>query len=115
MSIFAFGKFEHDEFIVDVVEVRKIFKAKRTNFLLKSLCHYGFVFEGIKRIADIFRHTDKGCQNRLKGTCKCGVRYVFENEETWHCGCCGAPFKIYPVIEDIPHYGVIVFNKMRRR
>lgn len=55
-------------------------------------------------IIDIFRHTDKGCHNRINGTCKCGVRYEFENEEKWHCGCCGAPFKIHPVKEDIPHY-----------
>lgn len=56
------------------------------------------------RIIDMFRYTEKGCQNRVKGTCKCGVKYQFEKEEKWHCGCCGAPFKIHPVSEDIPHY-----------
>jgi len=29
---------------------------------------------------------------------------MFEQEEKWHCGCCGAPFRIHPVMEDIPHY-----------
>ena len=57
-----------------------------------------------ERIAEIFRHSDIGCQNRTKGTCRSGVRYVFEKEEKWHCGCCGAPFKIHPVKEDIPYY-----------
>jgi hypothetical protein len=56
------------------------------------------------RILDIFKKTDKGCQNRINGTCKCGVKYVFEDEEKWHCGCYCAPFRIYPVKEEIPHY-----------
>lgn len=56
------------------------------------------------RIADIFRHTEKGCQNRINDTCKYGVKYIFENKEKWHCGCCCAPFRIYPIKEDIPHY-----------
>lgn len=55
-------------------------------------------------IVTMFRHTDKGCHNRVNGTCKWGVKYEFENEEKWHCGCCGAPFKIHPVKEDIPYY-----------
>ncbi len=55
-------------------------------------------------IIDMFRHTDIGCHNRKEGTCKYGVSYEFENEEKWHCGCCGAPFKIHPVKEDISHY-----------
>ena len=33
-----------------------------------------------------------------------GVKYIFEGEEKWHCGCCGAPFKLHPVEEDIEHY-----------
>ena len=57
-----------------------------------------------ERIAEIFRHSDTGCKNRFSGACKCGVRYTFEGEEKWHCGCCGAPFQIRPVTEDIPHY-----------
>lgn len=57
-----------------------------------------------ERIKEIFRHSDAGCQNRINGTCKSGVRYEFEKEEKWHCGCCGAPFKIHPVKEEIPHY-----------
>lgn len=57
-----------------------------------------------ERIAEAFRHSDNGCQNRINGSCKYGVRYTFENEEKWHCGCCGAPFKLHPVKEDIPHY-----------
>ncbi|MBO5335888.1 MAG: hypothetical protein J6A94_02000 [Lachnospiraceae bacterium] len=55
-------------------------------------------------IVDMFRHTDQGYRNRVNGTCKYGVKYEFEGEEKWHCGCCGAPFKIYPVKADIPHY-----------
>ena len=57
-----------------------------------------------ERIAEMFRHSDMGCENRRNGSCKCGVKYTFEEEEKWHCGCCGAPFKIYPVAQDIPHY-----------
>lgn len=57
-----------------------------------------------ERIVELFRHSDSGCQNRINGTCRFGVKYEFENEEKWHCGCCGAPFKIHPVKEDIPHY-----------
>ncbi len=56
------------------------------------------------RIVDMFRYTDKGCHNRVNNTCKYGVKYVLENEEKWHCGCCGAPFRIHPVEEDIEHY-----------
>ncbi len=57
-----------------------------------------------ERIKEMFRHSDPGCQNRIDQTCRSGVRYEFEKEERWHCGCCGAPFKIHPVKEDIPHY-----------
>lgn len=57
-----------------------------------------------ERIVEIFRHSDSGCRNRINGTCRFGVKYEFENEEKWHCGCCGAPFKIHPIKEDIPHY-----------
>ncbi len=57
-----------------------------------------------ERIAEIFRHSDTGCRNRVNGSCRSGVKYVFEKEEKWHCGCCGAPFKIHPIKEDIPHY-----------
>lgn len=56
------------------------------------------------RILDMFRHSDKGCQNRINNTCKFGVKYMFENEEKWHCGCFNAQFKIHPTIEDISHY-----------
>ena len=63
-----------------------------------------YVKECPERIVEIFRHSDSGCQNRINGTCKFGVKYEFEKEEKWHCGCCGAPFKIHPVKEDIPHY-----------
>ena len=57
-----------------------------------------------ERIKEMFRHSDPGCQNRIDQTCRSGVRYEFEKEERWHCGCCGAPFKLHPVKEDIPHY-----------
>ena len=56
------------------------------------------------RIVEIFRQTDKGCQNRINGTCKYGVKYIFEDEEKWHCGCYRAPFRISPIKEEIPHY-----------
>lgn len=55
-------------------------------------------------IVESFRISDSGCQNRINGTCKYGVKYIFENEEKWHCGCCGAPFRVHPVTEHIPHY-----------
>lgn len=57
-----------------------------------------------ERIVDMFRYSDQGCDNRVNGTCKYGVKYEFEHEEKWHCGCCGAPFTIYPVKENISHY-----------
>lgn len=63
-----------------------------------------YLAECSESIIDMFRYTDKGCHNRKEGTCKYGVRYEFENGEKWHCGCCGAPFKIHPVKEDILHY-----------
>lgn len=55
-------------------------------------------------IVEIFRYSDSGCQNRINGSCRFGVKYAFENEEKWHCGCCGAPFKIRPTKADISHY-----------
>jgi len=57
-----------------------------------------------EEIMDMFRQTEEGCQNRLNGSCKCGIKYKFENAVKWHCGCCGAPFKLHPVEKDIPHY-----------
>ena len=63
-----------------------------------------YLHECPERIIEIFRYSDNGCQNRINGTCRFGVRYIFEKEEKWHCGCCGAPFKIHPIREDIPHY-----------
>ena len=63
-----------------------------------------YVAECPDRIAEMFRYTDLGCQNRANGTCRYGVKYEFEGEEKWHCGCEGAPFKVKPVTEDIPHY-----------
>ncbi len=63
-----------------------------------------YLSECPERILEIFRYSDTGCQNRINGTCRSGVKYVFEQKERWHCGCCGAPFKIHPTKEDIPHY-----------
>lgn len=63
-----------------------------------------YLSECPERIVEVFRHSDNGCKNRINGSCRSGVKYEFEKEEKWHCGCCGAPFKIYPVEEDIPHY-----------
>lgn len=56
------------------------------------------------RIVEMFRYTDQGCKNRENGTCRYGVKYELEGKEKWHCGCASAPFKVKPVIEDIPHY-----------
>lgn len=63
-----------------------------------------YLSECPEKILEMFRYSDTGCQNRINGTCKSGVKYEFEQEEKWHCGCCGAPFKIHPTKEDIPHY-----------
>ncbi len=63
-----------------------------------------YLSECPERIVEMFRHSDAGCQNRANGTCRSSVKYMFEQEEKWHCGCCGAPFRIQPVMEDIPHY-----------
>ncbi|MBP3568444.1 MAG: hypothetical protein J6K04_04690 [Lachnospiraceae bacterium] len=57
-----------------------------------------------EHILEMFRQSDMGCQNRVNGTCKYGVKYSFEGEEKWHCGCCGAPFRLHPVQEEIEHY-----------
>lgn len=63
-----------------------------------------YLSECPERIAEMFRHSDTGCQNRINGTCKSGIKYVYEQEEKWHCGCCNAPFRIHPMTEDIPYY-----------
>ena len=47
--LFACGNFNGNIFVADTAEVRKINKAKKTNFLLEALCDYGFVFDGIKK------------------------------------------------------------------
>ena len=60
--------------------------------------------ETSEEIIAMFRQTEDGCRNRLSGNCKCGVQYEFENEVKWHCGCCGASFKLHPVEENIPCY-----------
>ena len=67
-----------------------------------------YIAECSVEINEMFRHTDQGCQNRINGTCKYGVKYMLENEEKWHCGCCGAPFKIHPLKKDIEHYFKLV-------
>ncbi len=63
-----------------------------------------YLSECPERIVELFRHSDTGCQNRINETCRFSAKYEFEGEEKWHCGCCGAPFKIHPTKEDIPHY-----------
>lgn len=59
-------------------------------------------------IIEMFRYTDQGCENRVNGTCKYGVKYEFEGKERWHCGCCGAPFKVQPLKENIEYYFKLV-------
>jgi len=34
-----------------------------------------------ERIAEMFHYSDTGCQNRKNGTCRFGVKYVFEQEK----------------------------------
>lgn len=63
-----------------------------------------YLHECPERIVELFRYSDSGCKNRINGSCRSGVKYEFEKEEKWHCGCCGAPFKIHPIKEDILHY-----------
>ena len=58
----------------------------------------------IDKVKDIFRESDKGCDNRQIGTCKYGQKYSFEGKEHWKCGCCNAPFYLKPIGKDIPHY-----------
>ena len=55
-------------------------------------------------VKDIFRQTHNGCAARRNGTCFKSVRYVYEGEEKWRCGCWGAPFSAPPAIANIPHY-----------
>ncbi len=57
-----------------------------------------------ERIVEMFRYSDAGCQNRRNGTCRSGVKYIFEQEEKWHCGCCGAPYIIHPTGVEFTHY-----------
>ena len=63
-----------------------------------------YLTECPEHILTMFRQTDEGCHNRTDGTCKCGVKYFIEGIEKWHCGCCGAPFGVHLVEEDIEHY-----------
>lgn len=67
-----------------------------------------YLQECSENIVAMFRQTNSGCQNRVNGTCKYGVKYMFECEEKWHCGCCGSPFKISPVIGEVQQYMKLV-------
>lgn len=55
----------------------------------------------------MFRQSDKGCKNRFNG-CTKGVSYDFDGQTYWRCGCCGAPFQVKPLIEDISYYEKLV-------
>lgn len=55
-------------------------------------------------IVRMFQETDLVCQNRFRNSCWFGVKYTFEGEEKWRCGCYRAPFRTCPVKQDIPHY-----------
>ena len=55
-------------------------------------------------VKQLFRQSDKGCNNRLKGPCKAGFEYEFEGKIYWKCCCWGAAFCFEPQIDDIPHY-----------
>lgn len=63
-----------------------------------------YVKECPESVLAMFRQTEEGCRNRKNGTCSCGVNYIFEGEEKWHCGCCGAPFWLHPAEKDTEHY-----------
>lgn len=53
-------------------------------------------------IKEMFRKPEVGCGNRVN--CKSGVKYTFEGEEKWRCGCSAPAFRIQPDINDIQHY-----------
>ena len=55
-------------------------------------------------IAEMFRHSDPGCDVHTNGNCNKGVGYAFEGQPRWHCGCCNAPFWVRPKAENISHY-----------
>ena len=55
-------------------------------------------------VKQIFRNGDKGCANRINGTCTGGFEYEFENKNYWKCCCCGCAFCFSPRMTDIPHY-----------
>jgi len=55
-------------------------------------------------VKQIFLWGDKGCSNRIKGTCKYGQEYAIDKNTYWRCGCFNAPFYFSPNINDIPHY-----------
>lgn len=57
-----------------------------------------------ERIRAMFCKSDPGCQNRQNGTCHSSIRFILDGEERWHCGCCGGPFQIFPVKDEIPVY-----------
>lgn len=61
-----------------------------------------------ERIYQMFLQSDPGCQNRVNGTCRSAVRFMLDGELRWHCACCGAPFQIAPVMEEIPIYRKLV-------
>jgi hypothetical protein len=66
------------------------------------------------RIKEIFLQNDEGCSRRRNGTCVHGIQYTLDGVNYWRCGCCTVPFRVNPVIEDIPHYLKLVelgFNK----
>lgn len=59
-------------------------------------------------IKEMFLKSDPGCQNRQNGTCHSSIRFELDGEERWHCGCCGSPFQILPVLEEVPAYVKLV-------
>ena len=64
-------------------------------------------------IREMFRDSMPGCANRDNG-CKSGVRYIYEGQERWKCGCCGAPFSTRPRTADIPQYWDLVELGVKR-
>ena len=55
-------------------------------------------------VKQMFLWSDRGCENRIKGTCQSGQEYTIDGSTYWRCGCCNAPFHLNPTKDDIPHY-----------
>lgn len=66
------------------------------------------VLEYIKKcpesVVNTFMAGDKGCVNRISGTCVSGISYRLNNKVIWRCGCCNPNFQVTPSAEDYLYY-----------